>query len=155
MHTALQDVIQKGTAHEATVLNRHDIAGKTGTTNDQMDAWFSGYTPDLVVTTWIGFDTPAPLHEYAAHLALPLWIDFMKAALNAVPSLSTLDGDVNRHLFASAVGALVPSERLHDMTTFTTIEFTTSHFVAHHAPFIVAMPASLSASISEHRDAGT
>lgn len=81
MNTALKDVVQHGTAHEATVLNRKDIAGKTGTTNDQVDAWFAGYTPSLVVTTWVGYDTPHPLHEFAATLALPLWIDFMKVAL--------------------------------------------------------------------------
>ena len=85
MHSALQGVIQDGTAQDAKRLNRHDIAGKTGTTNDQMDAWFSGYTPDLVATVWVGFDNPAPLHEYAARLALPLWVDFMKAALQNKP----------------------------------------------------------------------
>ncbi|PJD93570.1 MAG: peptidase [Legionella sp.] len=83
--SALQNVIQHGTASAAKVLNRQDIAGKTGTTNDQVDAWFSGYNRDLVVTTWVGFDTPQPLHEYAARLALPLWIDFMKIALQDKP----------------------------------------------------------------------
>ncbi|MDF1757457.1 MAG: penicillin-binding protein 1A [Legionellaceae bacterium] len=81
MNNVLQDVIQHGTGSYAKVLNRTDIAGKTGTTNQQIDAWFSGYSPDLVVTTWIGFDSPHPLHEYASRLALPLWIDFMKVAL--------------------------------------------------------------------------
>jgi penicillin-binding protein 1A len=85
MNTALQDVIQKGTAQDAKVLNRTDLAGKTGTTNDQVDAWFAGYMPDLVVTTWVGFDTPTPLHEYAAKLALPIWIDFMRVALKQYP----------------------------------------------------------------------
>ena len=82
MNSALMGVVQQGTAQDARVLNRKDIAGKTGTTNEQVDAWFAGYNPDLVVTTWIGFDTPHPLHEYAARLALPLWIDFMKIALH-------------------------------------------------------------------------
>ncbi len=85
MNSSLLDVVQKGTAKQAMELNRHDIAGKTGTTNDQVDAWFSGYNPDLVVTTWVGFDTPQTLHEYAAQLALPLWIDFMKSALKGKP----------------------------------------------------------------------
>ena len=88
MNTALQNVIQHGTASAARVLNRQDIAGKTGTTNDQMDAWFAGYNRDLVVTTWIGFDNPQPLHEYAAGLALPVWIDFMKPALHGKPEHS-------------------------------------------------------------------
>jgi penicillin-binding protein 1A len=85
MHTALQDVIQKGTAQSAKSLQRNDLAGKTGTTNDQVDAWFAGYMPDLVVTTWVGFDIPTPLHEYAAKLALPIWIDFMRIALQQYP----------------------------------------------------------------------
>lgn len=85
MDTALKDVIQHGTGRAARVLNRQDIAGKTGTTNDQVDAWFAGFTPDLVVTTWMGYDAPQSLHEYAADLALPMWIDFMKVALNKVP----------------------------------------------------------------------
>ena len=88
MNTALQNVIQHGTASAARVLNRQDIAGKTGTTNDQLDAWFAGYNRDLVVTAWIGFDTPQPLHEYAAGLALPVWIDFMKTALHGKPEHS-------------------------------------------------------------------
>ena len=66
-------------------MNRQDIAGKTGTTNEQVDAWFAGYNRDIVVTTWIGFDTPHPLHEYGAALALPLWIDFMRVALLGKP----------------------------------------------------------------------
>ena len=85
MNSALQGVIEHGTAIAARSLNRHDLAGKTGTTNEQVDAWFAGYNRDLVVTAWIGFDTPHPLHEYAATLALPLWIDFMKIALKGKP----------------------------------------------------------------------
>ncbi|MFZ4076423.1 MAG: penicillin-binding protein 1A [Legionellaceae bacterium] len=90
MNSALMDVIQQGTAQEARRLNRKDIAGKTGTTNEQVDAWFSGYSPDIVTTTWVGFDTPSPLYEYAAKLALPLWIDFMQFALNGKPEKSMM-----------------------------------------------------------------
>ncbi|MDR3443176.1 MAG: penicillin-binding protein 1A [Legionella sp.] len=85
MNSALKDVIQHGTAQAARVLNRQDIAGKTGTTNDQVDSWFAGFNQNLVVTTWVGFDNPKSLHEYAAGLALPLWIDFMKVALKGKP----------------------------------------------------------------------
>lgn len=85
MNSALMGVVQHGTAHAATELNRNDLAGKTGTTNSQVDVWFAGYNPDLVVTTWVGYDTPKPLHEYAAQLALPIWIDFMKVALKGIP----------------------------------------------------------------------
>lgn len=81
MNSALLDVIQHGTASAAKILNRKDIAGKTGTTNDQVDAWFAGFNSNLVTTAWVGFDNPRSLHEYAASAALPLWIDFMKTAL--------------------------------------------------------------------------
>lgn len=87
INKALSGVVKYGTAQQASALKRNDIAGKTGTTNDQMDAWFSGYNPELVATTWIGYDTPHPLHEYANRLALPLWIDFMKNALLGKPEL--------------------------------------------------------------------
>ncbi len=85
MNSAMKDVIQHGTARAARSLNRHDIAGKTGTTNDQVDSWFAGFNGDLVTVTWVGFDNPKSLHEYAAGLALPLWIDFMKVALKGKP----------------------------------------------------------------------
>lgn len=85
MNSALKEVVSRGTAHAATVLNRSDIAGKTGTTNDQVDAWFAGFNRDLVVTTWVGYDNPQSLHEYAANLSLPMWIDFMRIALRDLP----------------------------------------------------------------------
>ncbi|PJD93286.1 MAG: peptidase [Legionella sp.] len=89
MDSAMKDVIQRGTARAARSLNRSDIAGKTGTTNDNVDAWFAGYQHDLVATVWVGFDNPKSLHEYAAGLALPLWIDFMKEALKGKPLYNT------------------------------------------------------------------
>lgn len=85
MNYVLRDVVQQGTARAARSLNRKDIGGKTGTTNDQVDSWFAGFNGDLVTTTWVGFDNPRSLHEYAAGLALPLWIDFMKVALKDKP----------------------------------------------------------------------
>lgn len=83
--SALQDVIQHGTGRRARSLNRQDIAGKTGTTNDLHDAWFAGFNNRLVTVTWVGFDQPQSLHEYAAQTALPMWIDFMKTALQSTP----------------------------------------------------------------------
>ena len=79
----MQDVIRLGTGRRARQLGRSDIAGKTGTTNDQLDAWFSGFSPDIVSTSWIGFDKPQPLgsRETGSQAALPMWIDFMKSAL--------------------------------------------------------------------------
>ncbi|MGD9108348.1 MAG: penicillin-binding protein 1A [Gammaproteobacteria bacterium] len=81
INTALRDVVQHGTGQAAMSLKRNDLAGKTGTTNDQKDAWFSGFNSNLVVTTWMGFDQSRSLYEYAAQSALPMWIDFMRAAL--------------------------------------------------------------------------
>ncbi len=87
MNSILQDVVLQGTGRRALVLGRKDLAGKTGTTNDQRDAWFNGYNPDLVTTTWVGFDQHKPLgnKETAARAALPIWIDFMKVALAGKP----------------------------------------------------------------------
>ena len=87
MHTILQDVVKKGTARRAQKLQRNDLAGKTGTTNDQKDAWFSGYVDSMVATTWVGFDQPKTLgrNEFGSTAALPIWIDFMEIALKDVP----------------------------------------------------------------------
>jgi penicillin-binding protein 1A len=83
--SALQDAIQKGTAQRAKVLNRSDMAGKTGTTNDWYDAWFSGYNRDIVATAWVGFDEPKSLREYGGVAALPMWIYFMQQVLKDKP----------------------------------------------------------------------
>lgn len=85
MYSVLQDVIRNGTGRSALKLNRFDLAGKTGTTNDQVDAWFSGFNCDYSTTVWIGFDEPKSLHEYGAQAALPVWIDFMGKALKDKP----------------------------------------------------------------------
>jgi len=87
IRTMMQDVIKHGTGRRALQLGRNDLAGKTGTTNDQRDAWFSGYNNDVVTTVWVGFDTPQPLgsSETGAHAALPMWIDYMREALRGRP----------------------------------------------------------------------
>ncbi|MGH7229064.1 MAG: penicillin-binding transpeptidase domain-containing protein, partial [Nitrospiraceae bacterium] len=81
----LEDVIQRGTGQSAKSLGR-PIAGKTGTTNDYTDAWFIGYTPNLAVGVWVGFDDIRTLGETesGAHAALPIWIEFMTEALKQV-----------------------------------------------------------------------
>jgi penicillin-binding protein 1A len=84
MDTMLKDVAQKGTAAKASAtLKRQDLGGKTGTTNDSMDAWFAGYHPDIVGVAWMGFDHPKSLgsRETGGGLALPIWIDYMEHAL--------------------------------------------------------------------------
>ena len=87
MYSLMRDVIRRGTGRKALVLERDDLAGKTGTTNDQYDAWFSGFAPGLVATAWIGFDEFRPLgrRETGASAALPMWIAYMKEALDGMP----------------------------------------------------------------------
>jgi len=83
MDSMLKDVILRGTGVKAKVLNRSDIGGKTGTTNGPRDAWFSGYSPHLVSTAWVGFDDNSVIgrNEYGGSAALPIWIEFMSNAL--------------------------------------------------------------------------
>ena len=85
----LKDVILRGTGVKAKVLKRKDLAGKTGTTNGPRDAWFSGYSPHLTVTTWVGFDNNSLIgrNEYGGSAALPIWIDFVRDALNGKPNI--------------------------------------------------------------------
>lgn len=87
MKSMMQDVIQRGTARAARKLGRKDIAGKTGTTNDQKDAWFTGFSQQVVAVSWIGFDRLHPLgdRETGGRAALPMWIDFMKATKDDFP----------------------------------------------------------------------
>lgn len=85
MTSAMRDVIRYGTGRGALILGRNDLAGKTGTTNDKFDAWFSGFNSDMVTTVWVGFDQPKPLGEYGAQAALPMWNSFMEKALQNRP----------------------------------------------------------------------
>ncbi|MHA3886661.1 penicillin-binding protein 1A [Stutzerimonas degradans] len=87
MTSMLQDVITRGTGRRALALGRHDLAGKTGTTNDSIDSWFSGYNADLVTTVWAGFDQPQSLgrHEYGGTVALPIWMKYMGSVLKDLP----------------------------------------------------------------------
>ncbi|MCF7966489.1 MAG: penicillin-binding protein 1A [Methylobacter tundripaludum] len=87
MNSLLRDVVQHGTATDAKVLGRQDLAGKTGTTNEQRDAWFNGYTQSNVATAWVGFDDFSPLgnRETGGVAALPMWIEFMQTALKDTP----------------------------------------------------------------------
>jgi penicillin-binding protein 1A len=87
MTDMLSDVIQRGTAQRAKALQRNDLAGKTGTTNDRRDAWFVGFNGDLVAASWIGFDQERSLgdKEEGGRTALPMWIYFMEQALAERP----------------------------------------------------------------------
>jgi penicillin-binding protein 1A len=87
MDSMMHDVVRRGTATRALQLKRGDLAGKTGTTNDFVDAWFCGYQPTLVGIAWIGFDQPKKLGngETGGFAALPIWIGYMEKALKNVP----------------------------------------------------------------------
>ncbi len=89
MTNLLKDVVRYGTAVRAMSLGRQDLAGKTGTTNDHIDAWFAGFHPTLVAVAWIGFDTPAPMgaNETGSHAALPMWMAYMAKALKGAPDV--------------------------------------------------------------------
>ena len=99
MTTMLRDVVTSGTATRAQSLGRRDLAGKTGTTNENVDAWFCGFNAALVGVAWIGFDQPKSLgaNETGALAALPIWISFMQRALKGVPEkpLAVPDGVVS------------------------------------------------------------
>jgi penicillin-binding protein 1A len=86
MNSMMQDVIKAGTARRALALKRNDLAGKTGTTNEQRDAWFSGFNARVATTVWVGFDQVQPLgkDETGARAALPMWMKYMSVALNGM-----------------------------------------------------------------------
>jgi len=87
MDDIMADVIRRGTGRRANVLGRSDIAGKTGTTNDSKDAWFNGFSRDLVATVWVGYDQERSLGEgeEGSRTAVPIWVHFMREALKALP----------------------------------------------------------------------
>ncbi|WP_302847682.1 MULTISPECIES: penicillin-binding protein 1A [unclassified Janthinobacterium] len=87
MNSMLNDVVRFGTANKAMALKRPDLAGKTGTTNDSIDAWFAGYQAKLVGIAWIGYDQPRNLgnRETGGGLALPIWVNYMAKALKSIP----------------------------------------------------------------------
>jgi penicillin-binding protein 1A len=115
MTSLLQSVTHVGTAAPAgKALNRPDIYGKTGTTNDSLDAWFAGWQQGTVAVVWIGYDNPRKLgdRETGGGLALPVWIDYMKTVLKGVPNqeptapegLVNLNGEWYYEEFARGTG---------------------------------------------------
>jgi penicillin-binding protein 1A len=87
IRSMMMDVVRRGTGKKAMELGRNDLAGKTGTTNEQRDAWFSGYNNEVVTSVWVGFDSHEPLgrDEVGGKAALPIWINYMRVALQGVP----------------------------------------------------------------------
>ena len=117
MNSLLRDVVQRGTATRAKVLNRYDIAGKTGTTNEQRDTWFNGFSAGISATAWLGFDSAKPLGraETGGKAALPIWIDFMRAALKNRPEQGLiLPEGITKAYIDPKTGLLAPPEMIED-----------------------------------------
>jgi penicillin-binding protein 1A len=83
----MRDVVRRGTGRRALALGRRDLSGKTGTSNDQRDAWFGGFNSDIATVVWVGYDDSLPLGpgEEGSRTALPIWIEFIRLALRGVP----------------------------------------------------------------------
>jgi len=141
MNSMLKDVIRTGTAVRALSLNRDDIAGKTGTTNDWRDAWFNGYTHSLEATVWTGFDDNRSLGygEEGAHVALPIWIHFMRYALQGVPQWQRpMPAGIVKLRISARTGTLVSDESPDSISEV---------FMANHLP--TPSPGSASGSSAQ------
>jgi len=132
INAALRDVIQHGTGKAAKTLQRNDIAGKTGTTNDPKDAWFSGFNSNLVTTTWMGFDQSNSLYEYAAQSALPMWIDFMRIALkNQAETIMPQPNDIITVRIDKQTGLLAQADDADSMFEIFRKEYATTRSTPH------------------------
>lgn len=122
IHSILKDVVKRGTGIRASTLGRQDLAGKTGTTQEFVDAWFVGYHPYLAAVSWVGFDRPSSLgpREYGGVAALPIWISFMKHALEKVPHVDFAqpDGLMEINITLDTEGnqftEFIPNDRVED-----------------------------------------
>jgi penicillin-binding protein 1A len=146
MNSMLRDVVQKGTAIKAKNLNRQDLAGKTGTTNEQRDAWFNGFVPTIASTAWVGFDDFTPLgeHETGGTAALPMWIEFMQTALQETPEKPfEAPQGVIKAFINPATGLLASEKSSAGVWEFFQIE---------HQPNKVAKPGIDTAPETSHQD---
>jgi len=143
MRSLMGQVVQSGTARKAKdQLNRNDLAGKTGTTNDFNDAWFSGYNSKITTTVWVGYDQPASLGrgESGARAALPIWIDYMRTALDGVAEeLPTAPSSIVQRPVDKESGQVVAADTPNSMVEY---------FKASNAPPAVGQTVS-------RTDAGT
>lgn len=126
INSLLRDVIQRGTGRGARVLERHDIGGKTGTTNDYRDAWFSGFGAGIVTSAWVGMDDFSTLgpREFGATAALPMWIEVMRTALAGQAQVDTpipegivttfIDRDTGLLAPAGSAGAMAEYMKVED-----------------------------------------
>ncbi|GJL82398.1 MAG: peptidase [marine bacterium B5-7] len=121
MTSMMRDVIRVGTGKKAMELGRNDLAGKTGTTNDFRDAWFSGFNDQVTATVWVGNDQPTTLgkSESGARAALPIWIDYMRVALDGIPE-KPLEAPENvvSTLVSRETGEAVPPGSANAMTEY-------------------------------------
>lgn len=128
----MRDVVRRGTGAAVAQLGRFDLAGKTGTTNDETDAWFNGFQKNIVAISWVGFDQPTPLGrgEVGGRAALPIWMDFMKSALRGIPQetlprpknlvnvrINPASGRLASPSDANAIFETVPADRVPEMET--------------------------------------
>ena len=125
IQSLLRDVIQRGTGRAARVLERSDIGGKTGTTNDYRDAWFSGFGANTVTSAWVGMDDFSSLgaREFGGTAALPMWIDVMRAALDGLPQVTApIPEGIVTTLINPATGLLAPAGTPGAMTEYMKVE---------------------------------
>jgi len=120
----MRDVVQRGTGTAAKVLGREDVAGKTGSTNDHRDAWFSGFGGPYVTTVWVGRDDFRSLgyREYGGKAALPIWIEYMRVALKDQPIAQNIPPDGMIKVAVGAGGQLLPTEATGGVTEYVKAE---------------------------------
>lgn len=142
MNSMTRDVIKHGTGRRALSLQRQDLSGKTGTTNDQRDAWFYGYNVNIVAIAWVGFDDFQPMgnRETGARAALPMWIEYMKTALQDIPeTISPKPSGLIYSRISKKTGELAQTN---DSDTIFEV------FRSEHAPTISSDKSILSSDIS-------
>jgi len=124
MVSMMRDVVQRGTGAQARSLGRADVGGKTGTTNDYRDAWFSGFGGGLVTSVWVGRDDNQSLgyREYGSRSALPIWIDYMKAALSTAPEATYRRPPGLVQVRVDSEGRLLPNDAADGITEYVKAE---------------------------------
>ena len=120
----MRDVVLRGTATDAKRLGREDIGGKTGSTNNHRDAWFSGTGGNLITTVWVGKsdNTTLGYREYGGKAALPIWIDYMKVALKDAPIAANDPPDGMVKVAVTASGQLLPTTGSGGITEYVKVE---------------------------------
>jgi len=120
----MRDVVLRGTGTAAKVLGREDVAGKTGSTNDHRDAWFSGFGGPYVTTVWVGRDDFRSLgyREYGGKAALPIWIEYMRVALKDQPIRPNDPPDGMVKVAVGAGGQLLPTTATGGVTEYVKAE---------------------------------